>query len=314
MRTRVGHRRSVEVWVLAAVLVGGLLPQVAAAAPAARYQLVFTAQPTSVAAPGATASGYSNPVLRMCEAVEVEVRESGRRVTGPAFTVSLSSSAGLGGAALSATTVDGVARFGDGTCTGGLTAGVVGTHTITASARRATAGTSDPFTVLQYLGDCDDCVTPELSNEDTTASLISASPGGGASRLSFGVGADRWTGAMAAACPTGNERRDQVVTVDLLAHVKTVTLRWSKAAVQVVSDNGSGIWPVCMAAQYAFPTATGTSTAVSDLPGWYAGQLRPCREVDRTKNPCVDALTKTRRGEQVAVVHLPDVPGDPRFV
>lgn len=314
MPSRVGQRRR-TVWaaVLAAVLLGAMLPQAAAAAPPVRYELVFTGQPTPVAAAAANAPGYGNPVLRMCDAVEVEVRESGRLVTGLSFTVSLRSSAGLGGASLVATTVDGVARFGDGSCPGGLTAGVVGTHTITASADRAADGTSEPFTVLQYLGDCANCSVPELTREDTTASLASTS-GAATNRLSFGVGADEWTDDMAAACPTGNERRDQVVTVDLLGHVKTVTLRWSKAAVQVVSDNGSGIWPVCMAAQYPFPVTDGTAGGVDDLPGWYAGQLRPCRELDRTMEPCVDSLTKTKGGEQVAVVHLPNVPGDPRFV
>ena len=317
MRTRVGRRRS-AVWAgaVAGVLVSALLPQVASGAPAERYELAFVSQPTAVAASGATAPGYTNPVLRMCAAVEVEVRSAGRRVSSPSFTVSLASDAGLGGAALTATTVDGIARFGDGTCTGGLTAGVVGTHTITASARRATGAESQPFTVLQYLGDCVNCSVPELTREDTTASLASTA-GSSTNRLSFGVGADRWTDDMRAACPTGNERRDQVVTVDLLGHVKTVTLRWSKAAVQLVSDNGSGIWPVCMAAQYSFPTTAGPAgeqEELGDLPGWYAGQLLSCRDVDRTLSPCVDALTKTKRGEQVAVVHLPNITGDPRFV
>lgn len=318
MPSRVGQRRR-TVWAgaLAAVVLSAVLPQVASGAPAARYELAFLSQPQSVAAPGFTAPGYENPVLEMCDAVEVEVRQAGRRVTSPSFTVSLSSGAGLGGVPLTATTVEGVARFGNGTCTGGLTAGVVGTHTIKASARRAAEAESQSFTVLQYLGDCRNCSVPEQTAEDTSASMVSTSGGTVPNRLSFGVGADVWTDGMRAACPTGNERRDQVVTVDLLGHVKTVTVRWSKAAVQLVSDNGAGIWPVCMAAQYRFPSVAGPAEGqreVEDLPGWYAGQLLPCRDLDRTKQPCVDSLTKTKRGEQLAVVNLPNIPGDPRFV
>lgn len=327
MRSRVKQRRS-TVWagVLAAVLVGALLPQVASGAPTERYKLVFRQDPGTVAAsPAADPDGAGTsyvPTTVLCNAARtsplvVEVQDlNGRRVTGRSVVVSLSSSAGLklqGSGSVAVGSVDGYAVFG--TCAAGLTASVLGDdHTITATAGQAAPATSEPFSVLQYFGACAGCSVPALTQDDTTAGLRTATTSG-PQELTFSVGVDAWTDGMKAGCSVdGNPYRDTVVTVDLDAHAKTVTLRWSKVAVRWVAENGASGWPVCMWADYQFLAVGGLAPPAAEPSGWYAGRLLACRDVDRSQVPCLDALTKTKRGEQVAVVQLPDNGKDPRFV
>lgn len=286
-------------------------------------------QPTTIqvtTTPAPTAAGVT-PQLVMCPApVARLVDAAGDTATSaPATTVTLSGVPGLalGGGPVQATTVAGVAVFGD--CTSGITATTVGRGLqVVVSAGSLTPDTSDPFDVLPVYGACPgDCsVAPQTGTSTqtkaTSAGLhaVAQTGAGPQDRLTFGVDVDPWTSADLAACdpdpggPGTNPFR-AVVTVDLANHDKTVQLRWSKDAVQWATNNGASQWQVCLAAEARFAAVGGDAVAIPGT-SWWVGALLPCSSAP-AGDPCVTGLRRDA-GDQVATVRIPNRPGDPRMI
>lgn len=287
--------------------------------------LEFVQQASTVQRTAGTTPTYLglSPVLSMCPAPSVRVvDQNGTTVrAGAARTVTLAATAaGLGGTP-EATTVDGVATFG--TCVSGVTASTLGTGLVaTASTTGLPDRTSTSFDVRPVYGSCPgDCSVPELTGgQGTTSASVQGRAATGASaadRLTFGVASDTWSAGDLGACDPdpettngANPYRD-VVTVDLSNHDKTVTLRWSKKAVQWATNNGSSQWQVCLAAAASFAAVGGSSELVD---GWYVGALLRCGDPAlAAADPCVASLRRNG-GEQLATVSIPDRDGDPRMI
>ena len=295
--------------------------------------LAWVTQPSSVqasagAAAAATAQAAGD-VTFMCPAPQVRVVDSlGNTVTSSTASVSLARATGSADAGLSgstATAVAGVATFGNAGCSAGVSASTQGYgYTLTATSSGLTpTGASSPFDVLLVLRSCGEtCSTGDLTGpEKTVASVVATGGAGDPDRLSVGFRAP-WPQSFTDACDpdpnatstTPNPFRDRVM-VDLADHDKTVTLRWTKQAVQWATNNGAAKWQVCLAAEAPF-SAVLSDGSVGETPlvdGWYVGALLPCGD-DRlvATDPCL--LSNGRnKGEQVAEVSIPDRPGDPRM-
>ena len=327
---------------LVAVAAGVLAGPAGAARPGTaepRLVLAFDVGPSTVQQTGSTVAGPGvTPVLVMCDAVTVSIRDGSdpsRVFTGGSHAVTLTATGGglrlNGGTSLVATTTDGVATFG--TCAAGITATTLGLGLqMSASARiggqRLTATAADTFDVLPVYGDCSgECSTGQLrrSGGDTTAQLTASGgdPTQGGKRLTFySEGpATGWDGGLADLCDPDpdtdpgslvNPYRD-VVTVDLLDHTKDLMLTWSKQAVRWATNNGASLWQVCLATTYPFETVEGDAVAavVDGESGWFVGHLLPCDDDRVDTDPCLTSNGRNA-GNQVAVVHIPDVDGDPK--
>lgn len=300
-----------------------LVLQVAGRTPAA---LRIVTQPSTVQVSSASPGAGARTVMCPAPAVAV-VDAGGATVTGlPPTAVQLLPSSGDGGLRLGgatpvvARTVDGVATFGTADCSSGITATQPGTGlrvvaTATYDGAALTSTPSAPFEVLPYFATCAaECTTPVLVGDDGTSAQVVATGGSGPDDLlSFAVGladaADKQTYASCQPDPSGVNPFRDVVRVDLADHRKAVTLRWSKQAVQWATNNGTPQWTVCLAAAYPF-TAAGPLLPAAD--GLFVGRLLPCADVDPATTPCVSRLSRSA-GEQVGLVLLPDVPGDPKM-
>jgi len=315
----------------------GAEPTVAAASTATR--LAFDVQPSTVQSSGSTTVSSNGLIAKtlMCgPAPSVRLEDGGGNLVptnGVSITLARAGTAnpGLAGP-LVATTVNGVATFGacvatETGVTGGISAATLGRgYQLSATATGLTSATSLPFDVLQTFGTCTGACsvapTTGTSQGSTTAGLTAVpAVGTTGGRLSFGVGqvGDGWTTAEQDACdpdPGGSTDLNPyraVVTVDLGGYDKTVTLRWSKQAVQWATNNGSSQWRVCLAAEAPFAAVGGTSTDVVDS-RWFVGTLLPCGDgALAVTDPCVRDLRRNG-GDQIATVVIPDRDGDPRMI
>ena len=280
--------------------------------------LVWLQQPSTVqvSSSAAVAGTGVTPVTSMCPAPSVKVVDAQDNIVTAARTVTLSpvgSTLAIGGTT-SVTTVNGIATFG--TCASGVTSSTLGREfTVNAATTGLPSLGSATFSVLATYGTCaSNCSLTGATGPNKTTAGLQANAGSGASgsdRLSFGVGIDPWSTSDLAACDpdpesTGrtNPYRDPV-TVDLANHDKTVTLRWTKQAVQWATNNGSSQWHVCLAAAASFSG----STAVGS---WFIGYVQPCG-VAPAGDPCLSDLRRNG-GDQLATVNLPNQPGDPRMI
>jgi hypothetical protein len=286
--------------------------------PATR--LDFVRQPTTVQGTGQAAGTDTTAILTTCASVRA-LDALGNLATSFTGSVALTPSDSALGLALDGTTpvaataVAGVATFGSGAaCTGGLSATKLGfDYTLTASSGTLTTDTSDPFDVLQFYASCGaSCATPSIKGGGTTASALAQ--GTSTNSMTFDVGQQSWS--YDALCnpdvgaATSNPYRD-AVTIDLDGHSKTVTLLWSKQAVQWAINNGASQWRVCVAATFSFPAVGGSATSAGD--GFYVGALLPCGSAGLgTTDPCLQKLNKSG-GQQQGIVLLPLRPGDPKM-
>jgi hypothetical protein len=286
--------------------------------------LEFVRQPTSVQGSTQADGSGTAAVLTTCASVRA-LDVFGNLATSFSGPVTLTpSDTGLGlalggGTPVATDAVAGVAAFGTGTaCTGGLSATKLGFgYTLTATSGTLTPDTSDPFDVLQFYAACGaSCATPALGRRSgTTASATASSSSSDTQRFTFDVGQRGWEYADTCNPDVGalgtNPYRD-AVTVDLDAHSKTVTLLWSKQAVQWAINNGASQWRVCVAATFGFAAVGGPATAVGG--GFYVGALLPCGSSGlAATDPCLQKLNKSG-GQQQAVVLLPLRDGDPRMI
>lgn len=298
------------------------------AGPAVALQ--FAAQPNNIQAAGQAPGTDTTPVLMTCPVVQA-LDARGNVATSFAGRVLLTpSDAGLGltlggSTPAAASAVAGIARFGTGTdadhtCTGGLAATKLGFgYTLTASSAGVVSKVSEPFDVLQFYALCGaSCSTPTLTAKSTTASV--SATGSAAAALTFDVGQRGWEEYASACNPdvgaTGLNPDRAPVTVDLDAHAKTVTLVWSKQAVQWAINNGASQWRVCMAATYPFASDhLDTFGAGTDAdPTIYVGGLLRCDSPSvGALDPCVQKLNKTH-GMQQATIYMPARDGDPRMI
>jgi hypothetical protein len=217
-------------------------------------------------------------------------------------------------------------------CTGLSAANLGLGYQLKASSPSLAPDTSDPFDVLQFYAAClASCATPAITGTGTTASAqaTSTSTSTDPPLLTFyvgqhHVGQKEWPYAADICNPDVgaqdfNPYRD-AVTIDLAAHDKTVTLLWSKKAVQWSINNGASQWRVCLAATFKFHAVDGWATCVDDAatcavgPATYVGALLPCGSsiLLGTGDPCLKKLNKSG-GQQQAVVLLPDREGDPKM-
>ncbi|MCW2669199.1 MAG: hypothetical protein JWO27_1096 [Frankiales bacterium] len=280
--------------------------------------LVWDVQPSTVqvSSSQAVAGAGVTPVVSMCPAPQARVVDAQGRTVTATRTVSLSpigTTLALGGTTSTAT-VGGVATFGS--CASGVTSSTLGRgFQVSASASGLTPASSTTFSVLPTYGTCAaTCSVTGAVGAHNTGAAVQADPAtdaGAADRLSFGVGVDPWSAADLVACDPdpessgrANPYRDPV-SVELAHHDKTVTLRWTKQAVQWATNNGSAQWRVCLAAAASF-------TGSVQVGSWWVGPLQACRAVP-VGDPCVADLRRNG-GEQFATVRVPDRPGDPRMI
>ena len=281
--------------------------------------LQFGVQPTTIQGLNQPQTADTTPILGTCASVRA-LDALGNLATSFSGTVALTPSDSQLGLQLNSSNtvaraaVNGVASFGSGDCSNGLSATKLGFgYTLTASSTGVTSAVSNAFNVLQFYVNCSaSCSTPSFKGRGTTGSA--QAQGTTTDTLTFDVDATAW--AFQAACNPDfgatdvNPQRAQV-TIDLNAHSKTVTLLWSKQAVQWAINNGASQWRVCMAATYPFHAVDGAATAVG---AFYVGALLPCGSpaVVATADPCLQKLNKSG-GQQQAVVFIPNVAGDPRL-
>jgi hypothetical protein len=302
--------------------------------------LEFVTQPTSV-------QGFDQPVVTgttsirtTCASVRA-LDDVGNLATSFNGTVTLTpSDSGLGlglglppdrTAPVVTSAHDGLASFGDPKlgCADGLSATkldyVSATkldygYTLTTSSGTLGQDTSDLFDVLQFYASCGaSCATPVIKGaHGTTASAhaTTTSTSTDTNPLTFDVGQRAWQPYAGNCNPdpgaVGTNPYREAVTIDLGAHDKTVTLLWSKQAVQWAINNGASQWRVCLAATFEFNAIGGLVIAPSD-DGFYVGALLPCGSVGLTAiDPCLQKLNKSG-GQQQAIVLLPDRTGDPKM-
>jgi hypothetical protein len=285
--------------------------------------LEFVTQPTSVQGTGQSGGTGTTPILTTCASVRA-LDSLGNLATSFTGSVTLTPSdlaLGLaldGNASVAADASAGLASFGTGAgCTHGLSATKLGFgYTLTASSGSLTTDMSDPFDVLQFYASCGaSCATPTIKgSKGTTASAHATSVSTDTHPLTFYVGQVDWAYASICNPDVGangtNPYRDPV-TIDLDAHGKTVTLLWTKQAVQWAINNGASQWHVCLAATFAFPAVDGPAASAGD--GFFVGALLPCGTVGLTAtDPCLQKLNKSG-GQQQALVLLPLRPGDPKM-
>jgi hypothetical protein len=285
--------------------------------------LDFVRQPTSVQGTGQSTGTGTTAILTTCASVRA-LDALGNLATSFTGTVTLTPSDSALGLALGGTTPvaaatsAGLATFGTGTgCTGGLSATKLGFgYTLTASSGTLGTDTSDPFDVLQFYAACGAaCSTPAIKGaKGTTASAQATSASTDTHPLTFDVGQRGW--AYDAICNpdvgvSGTNPYRDAVTIDLNAHSKTVTLQWTKQAVQWAINNGASQWRVCVAATFVFPAVGGPATDAGD--GFFVGALLPCGSSGLSAtDPCLQKLNKSG-GLQQAVVLLPLHDGDPKM-
>jgi hypothetical protein len=292
---------------------------------------------TSPDAPGVTA------VRTMCAPPSVRlVDAAGSTVTWwPATAVSLSADLGdltVQGGAVS--TVSGVAAFGpapgtDGACAasaGSVSAGTarlddvltaeatVGGAVLTARDTVVVGGqrVDRTFDVLAVYGRCAAECAPSSQRDEVRASaaISTSEPDAPSELLTFDVeGSGSWRSPRSVCDPdpgaTAVNSQRRAVKVDVDNRSKDVTLLWSKKAVQESTNNGASLWGVCLEAEYDVIGLDGSGAVTTGR----VVRLLPCGDAalaDEPLNPCLSALTKTAKGQQRAVVHMPDREGDPR--
>jgi hypothetical protein len=286
---------------------------------------------------GVTTTGFT-PTHVMCPAIRV-VDASGAPVTDTDVEVTVTASGGgltytdpngTQGFPVKRTTSAGVLRLGNQACTEGVRGTTLGTGlTMTATATVATASRSisGGYAVLPVYGTCSgaSCSASGVTGDKGTTASVEASGGSGsANRLTFyALDYRAWTFPNDSCDPDPgtkgvNPYRDEV-TVDLNGYAKTLTLRWTKKAVQWHTNNGAKNWQVCVATDYPWTGLTGPAVAypegaTGDDVEWYVAAAPPCpTDLGTATGPCLQSLGRNS-GEQVAVVYLPNVDGDPRFV
>jgi hypothetical protein len=285
--------------------------------------LEFVTQPTTVQGTGQPGGTGATPILTTCASVRA-LDVFGHLATSFTGMVTLTPSdldLGLalnGDPAVEKAALAGLASFGTGTgCTGGLSATKLGFgYTLTASSGALATDTSDPFDVLQFYAACGAaCSTPAIKGaKGTTASAQATSTSTDTHPLTFDVGQRGW--AYDAICNpdvgvSGTNPYRDAVTIDLNAHSKTVTLQWTKQAVQWAINNGASQWRVCVAATFVFPAVGGPATDAGD--GFFVGALLPCGSSGLSAtDPCLQKLNKSG-GLQQAIVSLPLHDGDPKM-
>lgn len=297
----------------AAIYVGGGPPA----------KIVYTQVPTDVRMTStATGTNY------MCPPVTAAVEDSLGNVVSwlPATAVTLSSTGtpGLqlnGLSTLSANTANGVATFGDATCSSGLTAANQGTFDLKASTTVA-AGTGyaggsfntpapqPMFNVFLQtcVGNCNVDLPP---GHDMNANIVGT-----------GTSTDPVVGfisasSLASGCDTSIAYRPEQTTFLLENHDKTVTVAWSKKVTNLDPRNGTPFWPVCLQAPYnVYANDTPTHAALRDATN--GAMLALCstagvahRTDGQPDAPCILNLFKNAASEH-AVLWLPNLPGDPR--
>ena len=282
-------------------------------------------QPTTIQGSDESAGTGSQAVLTTCVTVRA-LDQLGNLATSFTGSVTLTPSDAtmglkLGGSTtVAASAVAGVATFGSGTgCAGGLSATKLGFgYTLTAGSTGLTSDVSDPFDVLQFYALCSgSCATPKRTAGETTSSAVATSESPTDPHpFTFLVGQGTWEYADTCNPDVGaegtNPYRSQV-TVDLNEHDKTVTLLWTRKAVQWAINNGASQWRVCIATTYPFAVVGGSATEVGDT-GWYVGALLPCGHAALgLTDPCLQKLNKSG-GQQQAVVYIPQRPGDPKII
>jgi hypothetical protein len=291
--------------------------------------LEFVTQPTSVQGTGQAQGTGATPILTTCPSVRA-LDTLGNLATSFTGTVTLTPAAADPGLAFAGTTqvgaiaavaTAGLATFDTDSGTGcaGLSATNLGFgYTLTASSGTLATDTSDPFDVLQFYASCGaSCATPTIKGaHGTTASAHATSTSTDTDPLTFDVGQRAWQPYAGICNPdvgaAGSNPYREAVTIDLGAHDKTVTLLWSKQAVQWAINNGASQWRVCLAATFAFPAVGGPAAGPLD-DGFYVGALLPCGSVGLTAtDPCLQKLNKSG-GQQQALVLLPLRPGDPKM-
>jgi len=282
--------------------------------------LQFGVQPTTIQGANQPTTTSTTPVLTTCATVRA-FDALGNLATSFTGSVALTpSDPALGlqfdGGTAATNAVAGVATFGTGSdCIGGLSATKLGFgYTLTASSTGVTSDVSSPFDVLQFYAKCAaSCGTPTFKGPNGTSGSAQAQ-GTGTNNLTFDVGRHDWLYNTKTCNPdvgaaTFNPYRD-AVTIDLNAHSKTVTLLWSKQAVQWAINNGASQWRVCVAVTFPFLGADGTAQSGGD--GFFVGALLPCGTAGlAADSPCLLKLNKSG-GQQQAVVSLPLHDGDPK--
>jgi hypothetical protein len=290
--------------------------------------LEFVTQPTSVQGTGQAQGTGATPILTTCPSVRA-LDNLGNLATSFTGTVTLAPSAADPGLAFAGTTqvgavaavaTAGLASFDTDSGTGctGLSATNLGFgYTLTASSVTLVTDTSDAFDVLQFYASCGtSCATPVIKGvHGTTASAHATSTSTDTHPLTFDVGQRAWQPYAGICNPDpgaiGSNPYRESVTIDIGAHDKTVTLLWSKQAVQWAINNGASQWRVCLAATFAFPAVGGPAASAGD--GFFVGALLPCGSVGLTAvDPCLQKLNKSG-GQQQALVLLPLRPGDPKM-
>lgn len=279
--------------------------------------LSFHQQPTNVQQSTAKGSSYMCPLVKVLVTASDPVSGdpvplSGVKVNLSAIPITLSDGSkvypGLEFGSSSATEYSdatGVATFGSETAGGTCTSGVAATNLgagfklAATSPAAANAATSQPFSVVQFLQECDvSCSTtyPLTSTQNGTTGSIAASNGPPSYQLlaSFGLG------ELLCDKDVTTSAGDPIVVQTTGGASGTVTMVFPKAVVNSLANNGTPLMQVCAGAKTPFLAADQVPLPGQTYP--YQGLVPDCPNGYPTGDPAICVVSRSKKAASETIV------------